>query len=499
MARDPIMTIPPHPAERLGAEYRVVGPLPTARAGLPLFLRVTVCNTGAASWPDYGPNPINLSYHWLDRQGRLADFEGVRTALPASLQPGEAAELELLVEPPPQPGDYLLALDLVEEGVGWFSLRGVPPLQVALQVASGPRNAPRVCLISSLCLVNDAVGNHIVNQLRSFQARGYQALIVVEDVDRRHPVELRQYMAALSYTDLANERDTPLTRRAIEHLRSSDIYIFHYAIHYGLFKMIADINRGVVIMDYHGVTPPHLWDTASDGYHGLVEGQRQIRLVRYADYAITHSSYTRDELLASGGIGPERVQVMPYAVEVGTFRPGPRDADLVSRYGLDHGPVLLYVGRMAANKRIMDLVRALPAVLARYPGATLLLVGDDRTAPHVSIAAAARSEAAALGCADRVIFTGPVAHVELGRFYNTCDVYVTSSLHEGFCIPVVEAMGCGLPVVATDATALPETIGDAGLTFRPEDPADLASKVLAILDSRTERQSTREDQRIVIT
>jgi glycosyltransferase involved in cell wall biosynthesis len=58
---------------------------------------------------------------------------------------------------------------------------------------------------------------------------------------------------------------------------------------------------------------------------------------------------------------------------------------------------------------------------------------------------------------------------------------VTSSLHEGFCIPVIEAMGCGKPVVGTHATALPETIGLAGLTFRPEDPTDLASKVLEIL------------------
>src|SRR5262245_12069892 len=145
--------------------------------------------------------------------------------------------------------------------------------------------------------------------------------------------------------------------------------------------------------------------------------------------------------------------------------------------------VLLYVGRMAGNKRVIDLVRALPLIDARHPGAMLLLVGDDRVPAYAHVVAEARAEAARLGCADQVIFTGSVDHRQLHRYYNTCDIYVTSSLHEGFCIPIVEALACGKPAVGTHITALPETIGPAGLTFRPEDPADLAAKVLEILDS----------------
>jgi glycosyltransferase involved in cell wall biosynthesis len=64
---------------------------------------------------------------------------------------------------------------------------------------------------------------------------------------------------------------------------------------------------------------------------------------------------------------------------------------------------------------------------------------------------------------------------------------VTSSLHEGFCIPVIEALACGKPVVGAHATALPETIGSGGLTFQPLDPADLARQILIVLDSTGDR------------
>jgi glycosyltransferase involved in cell wall biosynthesis len=111
----------------------------------------------------------------------------------------------------------------------------------------------------------------------------------------------------------------------------------------------------------------------------------------------------------------------------------------------------------------------------------LLLVGDDRSLLYAPVVARARALASELGVADGVIFAGQVPDEELPAHYHLADVFVTASIHEGFCIPVVEAMACGVPVVAAHTTALPETIGTAGLTFRSEDPADLAAKVLETL------------------
>src|SRR5262249_18160080 len=93
--------------------------------------------------------------------------------------------------------------------------------------------------------------------------------------------------------------------------------------------------------------------------------------------------------------------------------------------------------------------------------------------------------AAERGVAERLHFLG---HVEAGRLrdaYHSADVFVMPSLHEGFCLPVLEAIACGLPVVAARAAALPQTVAGAGLTFVPDDAEDLARQIRRVLDSRS--------------
>jgi glycosyltransferase involved in cell wall biosynthesis len=481
----------PNPDNRLGAAYTLVGELPPARDDLPLLLRVRVTNTGRAPWSNRGAYPVNLSYHWLDPKGHVVDFEGLRAIMPGPLRPGESVELELQVEPPPRPGRYLLALDMVEEGAGWFSVQGVPYATVPIEVAPGPRDAPKVCIINGNCVVNDALGNHVVNQIRFFRERGWQTLALVEHVDPRQPAEVRRFLARITPDDLRNGTDNPQRRRAVQHFRTADLYIFNYSTFYPLVEAIRLVDHGVVIFDYHGVTPPHLWD--GPGREALVEGARRIDLVRYADYAIAHSGFTRGELLATGAIAPERVFQMGYAVPLERFVPGPKPAYLLARYGLrPEQPVLLYIGRMARNKRVDLLAQALPEVRAALPDAVLLLVGDISTPAYALTAAQVRQIAAASGVSEAVLFTGQIADAELPDHYRLADVFVTASEHEGFCIPAVEAMAAGVPVVGAHATALPETIGDAGLTFAPGDAAGLAARVVAIVSQRAQGAEAHE-------
>ncbi|HET9223861.1 MAG TPA: glycosyltransferase, partial [Roseiflexaceae bacterium] len=340
-------------SSRLGAEYQIAEPWPAARSDLPLLLNVRVRNTGAIAWPDDSRRPINLSYHWLDQRGRIVDYEGVRATLPGSLPSGDSVELELPVEPPPRAGSYLLQLDMVEEHVGWFSHQGVAPLAMPIEVAPAPLGRPRVCIVNGNCLLNDAIGNHVINQLRFFLARGYDALVLVEEANPRQPAELRRHIFQITLDELGAGPDNPQTRRAVRHFLDADLYVFNYSTYYRLAEAIEMVDHGVILFDYHGVTPAQFWD--GPGLDVLIEGQRKLGLVRYADYAIAHSGYARDELLAAGGISPERVSVLPYAVPLARFRPGPRDPALAARYGLHDRLVLLYVGRMAGNKRIIDL------------------------------------------------------------------------------------------------------------------------------------------------
>ncbi len=137
---------------------------------------------------------------------------------------------------------------------------------------------------------------------------------------------------------------------------------------------------------------------------------------------------------------------------------------------------------MAGNKRVDLLVEALALVKASIPEAKLLLVGDcDSSDAYRQITRKAQARAAELGVAGDVAFTGRVE--EVAPYFRTADVYVTASLHEGFGVPLIEAMASGLPVVAARSSAMPWVIGEAGRLCEPLDPRDLAMQVLGVLQN----------------
>jgi glycosyltransferase involved in cell wall biosynthesis len=468
---------------RWQVEYQIIGEIPHAELERVLILRVALHNTGISPWSHNGAHPITLSYHWLNQQQQPVDFEGVRTLLRQHVLPGERIELTMQIEPPPYAGEYFLALDMVEEGVNWFSTQGVPWLAVPVTVHPMREQRPRACIINGNCMINDAVGNHVLNQVQFLESYGYQTMALLEHVDDRHPAELRQHLAQINLAQLRAGPNNPQTRRAVNHFMSADIYIFNYSAYYELVDSIRMVGHGVTIFDYHGVTPPKMW--GDQQAEMLIEGQRQLKLVRFAHYGIAHSDFTVGELLATKAIDPSNVAKLPYVVALDRFSPGPRNPQLLARYGLnDEQPILLYIGRMAANKRITDLVQAMPEILEQHPDAVLLLVGERTVSAHARVAAQAEQLAEKLGVTHAVKFTGQVPDAELPLHYQLADIFVTASLHEGFCIPVIEALATGVPVVGAHATALPETIGDGGLTFQPEDTHDLAQQVLAILAQR---------------
>lgn len=460
------------------ATYRLLDPAPaTLWVGEALLLRVELINLGLVPWLTFGAHPVRLSYHWRATDGSVIVADGRRTLLPVSVPPASRITVELRAEAPPEPGDYELVIDLVEEGFGWFAERGVSPLVVNLSYRVN--TAPKACIINGNCVINDAVGNHVVAQLRALQQAGYHTLLLVEHVDERLPVDVRRSAVALHLTDL--HHPDPNVRHAVDHFYAADVVIVNYSTYYQLVEAIKLVRHSAIIFDYHGVTPPEHWDRNAPGYMDLVLGQQYLHLVQYADYGVGHSQFTCGELIQTGLIPASRVRELPYAVVDQVAYRTHRDPELVAQYGLEGQHVLLYVGRMARNKRIIDLVEALALVLRRYPETVLLLVGQNQFGPYRDYVTEVQQRAIELGCQDRVIFTGQVPDLE--PYYQLCDVLVTASVHEGFCMPVVEAMAHGKPVVAANTTALPGTLGRAGLMFEPQNPADLACKIEQLLDS----------------
>jgi glycosyltransferase involved in cell wall biosynthesis len=207
--------------------------------------------------------------------------------------------------------------------------------------------------------------------------------------------------------------------------------------------------------------------------------RRQIRSALRGAGAVVAVSRALAEKAMAIGAAADRVHVIYNGVDSDRFAPGSR-SEARTRLGLSpQGPLLLYVGNLKSSKGCLDLLDAFPALLAKQPQARLIYVGAGACRD------ALQERVAALGCADRVSLAGPVAHAALGDWFRAADLLCLPSHNEGVPNVVLEAMACGIPVVATRVGGIPEVVPEyAGLLVPPREPATL-SAALAEAAART--------------
>lgn len=223
-----------------------------------------------------------------------------------------------------------------------------------------------------------------------------------------------------------------------------------------------------LVVDYHNLTPvEHLLRWVPDMAQLAGWGRSQLGdLARRAVLGIGDSAFNARELDAAGFA---RTAVVPIILDVD----GLRHDRAPHRHG--DGRRWLFVGRVVPNKAQHDLVLALAWHRAVHdPDAELWLVGRDAAPAYT---AAVGDLVAELELGDAVHLVGGVDDDRLAREYAQADVFVCLSDHEGFCIPVLEAMANQLPVVAYASSALPETVGSGGLLLPRKDPATVSSAV----------------------
>ena len=331
----------------------------------------------------------------------------------------------------------------------------------------------RISLVNVNLIAEDAIGQCLLNQIRFFRRRGDDVQVYTMHPPQGVPEDVEGLNREVSLADLIERRH--------EHFARSDLYVYHYPGRYPLIETIKGLDRGAVVFYYHNVTPAELWQSPSE-QEALRHSRESVgSLVHYADLVVTPSPFNAEQLVEQFGCDRDRIEVLPLAVSLDDFSPGARDLSLLQRYSLEGRRVILFVGRMAPNKRIDLLVEALSLVKREVANAMLLLVGDKEGNSAIrETVVQARSRADELGVTEDVVFTGTVE--ALPPYYRLADVYATASLHEGFGVPLIEAMASGVPVVASRATAHPWVAGEAGLLAEPGDPGDLADKILRVLD-----------------
>ncbi len=259
--------------------------------------------------------------------------------------------------------------------------------------------------------------------------------------------------------------------------RRGDLTIFHFALPSPMTAAFASLGRGR-ILQYHNVTPAAFFAPYDPALFRLASlGRDELRtLVGRVDLALGDSDYNRQELEA---LGFERTGVFPIAVDTSRVTQPVRRPAL--ERNLDDGLVnFLFVGRIAPNKKIEDHIR-LAEHYKRYIDAyyRFMFVGRYDVVPrYYSTIRALMAEYRLLN--DRFVFTGPVPDEELAVYYRHAAVYISLSEHEGFCVPLLEAMAADVPVLAYAAGAVPDTLGGAGVQFAPKD-LEYAAELLGAL------------------
>ncbi len=303
----------------------------------------------------------------------------------------------------------------------------------------------------------DAIGDSArrVRDLLRGLGHGSELFAMTIDDDLRGDV--------LSWTD-------PAARRA-------DVTIFHFALPSAMTGAFATLPGGRVLQ-YHNITPAHFFAPYDPQMFRLATvGRRELAsLAGHVDLALGDSIYNREELDA---LGFAPTGVCPIFVDTARLTDAPRRPAM--ERVLDDGLTnFLFVGRIAPNKRIEDHLR-LAEVYKRYVDThyRFIFVGRTDAVPSYYASIRAMMERYQLP-ADRFWFAGPVPNEDLAAFYRTATAYVSLSEHEGFCVPLVEAMATDVPVLAYAAGAVPETLGGAGLSFSPKD-LEYAAELLAAL------------------
>jgi len=316
----------------------------------------------------------------------------------------------------------------------------------------------------------DAVGRHTLRLRDATRARGFRSEIYVDTVD---PETAAETVPVLSYAGAAE---------------NGDVVVYQFATASAMAPWLAGRSETLVV-NYHNITPPDLmapWDN-----HlalGQLRAQGDLRvLAPRTTLAVADSAYNRAHLAEAGfaatAVIPPSAALDP-AVTAAAAHPESPDG---------RGARWLAIGRVSPNKALESTIAALAVARAHGdPAATLQVIGKPATDSYV---AALHRYVAEMGLADAVSFAGHASDATVVSAYATADVLVVTSEHEGFCVPVVEAMTAGLPVVAFDQGAVPEVVGGAGVLVSDKDPYALAAAIADLLADAPRRAALREEGR----
>ncbi|MBN1917595.1 MAG: glycosyltransferase family 4 protein [Verrucomicrobia bacterium] len=316
----------------------------------------------------------------------------------------------------------------------------------------------------------DAIGNEAKVLQRLLRDAGYRSEIFVWRAGKGQKGYCRHYSRhrALSSPD--------------------NVMLYHFSVCCPITAYFASVP-GRKVMVYHNITPAEFFaGIAEEVYYITKKGRRELdQLAPAVDLALPVSEYNARELREAGY---RRVETVPLVVDYDAFDTAP-DGQVLRRLN-DGRTNLLFVGRLSPNKKQEDLIRVFYHFKRIDSNARLLLVGSARQVPRYK--QLLDELVTRLGIED-VVIAGGVSHAALVAYYKSASAFVCLSEHEGFCVPLIEAMRFDLPVIAFDSSAVAETLSGAGVLVREKRHAAIAELVNLVVKDEVLRDRIVAGQR----
>jgi len=327
---------------------------------------------------------------------------------------------------------------------------------------------PPVYILTPSLMPHDAIGNDVRGMTAALREAGYKTEVYAEEIHR----------ACL-------DQARPLASGGLRKWRNPRaILIYHHSMAWPKGEQILEAAFAKVIIRYHNITPARCFSRYSEAhYRACKDGEASTRrLARLGDaWFLGASGFNCRELVRLGAPETRTAALAPFHV-IADLLQVPFDLPALNR--LKEGATnILFVGGLKPNK---GHLRAL-AVLDQYRRSTGLrarLIFAGQVDPRLSsYQLELAKETEAMRLAGQVVFTGMVTPSELRSLYTLADVFLSLSEHEGFCVPLVEAMFFRLPIVAWGAAAVGETVGRAGLVWDEYDVGCLSESIHAVAEN----------------
>lgn len=326
----------------------------------------------------------------------------------------------------------------------------------------------RIAILTPSITTGDAVSNDVVHMHHVLQRLGFETRIFAEGWNVTIP------------------RIFPADRVPGFLRNTSDVLIYHYSRGWdpGL-ELLKNLECRTVVR-YHNVTPPEFFLKYNTELAAMcLAGRDQLKPIANAasERYLSASAYSMRELISAGASESNSFVVPPFH-RIARLNSIHADQKVLQKYG-DGKINICMVGRIAPNKAHPSLLEAFAAYYYDYNSNSRLLIIGKEEARLGNYMRLLHEMVDRLKLKGAVIFTSEVSEEALKAYYQSAHAFMVTSEHEGFCVPLVEAMAMGVPIVAYSSSAIPETVGDAGIVWDEKNPNLMSESINSVITDRS--------------